>query len=220
MTNQNYRTVKENLSKMGNSTGSISLPDFKTPLRNWRFWTIPNMLSILRLLLLIPTVWTLILGLNLISFILFVISSLTDPVDGFIARRFNQESEWGKILDPIADKLTLNILVIILAIQSRIPIFLAVIVVGRDLVILAGSLVLMKSKTFIPPSNWAGKVTGVAFFALLCAGILNVRWLLEMFLEPVITDLIFITVVVYTYTFILQLKFKHKEEDDANPCDL
>jgi cardiolipin synthase len=180
----------------------------------WRFATIPNMLSLLRLAMLGPTVWALITRRNLLAFILFVASSLTDALDGWIARHFHQESEWGKILDPIADKLTLNTLAMILAFQGRIPLFLALIVLGRDVAILAGSLLLLTSKTFVPQSNWAGKITGLAFFAMLCAGLLNARWLLDDFLVPLVTVLVFLTLVTNTYTS--WQAFNKRQRENAN----
>ena len=119
------------------------------PEKNWRFLTVPNILSILRLLMLAPTAWALLHKppLNWLAFSLFVLSSVTDALDGWIARKFKQESEWGKILDPIADKVTLNVLAMIMAFQGRIPLFLALVVLGRDAIILAGGLFLLASKT-------------------------------------------------------------------------
>jgi CDP-diacylglycerol--glycerol-3-phosphate 3-phosphatidyltransferase len=195
------------------NTPTDTLPDaapqaVKNP---WRFWTIPNILSIIRLAMLAPTVWALVTQRNLLAFILFVVSSATDAVDGWVARRFHQKSEWGKILDPIADKLTLNTLAMIMAFQGRIPFFLALVVLVRDAIILGGGLVLLTSRTFVPQSNWPGKVTGLAFFAMLCAGLLDARWLLRGFLVPLVTVLVFITVVVYAHSFFQRLNQKSKE---------
>lgn len=181
-------------------------PDSEKGKRPWRFWTVPNMLSLLRLALLVPTVWTLLAGRNFWAFGLFVGSSVTDALDGWIARRFKQESEWGKILDPVADKLTLNVLAIIMAIQGRIPLYLALVVLVRDAIILGGSLVLLTSHTVVPQSNWAGKITGVAFFGLLCAALLNIRWLLDGFLIPVVTVLVLVTLVTYVHAFLKYLR--------------
>ncbi|MBN2378893.1 CDP-alcohol phosphatidyltransferase family protein [candidate division WOR-3 bacterium] len=180
--------------------------------KKWRFITIPNLLSILRLLLLGPTVWALVHRppINWLAFAFFVLSSITDALDGWIARRFRQESEWGKILDPVADKVTINTLVMIMAIQGRIPLFLAVVALSRDVIILGACFVLLTSKTLVPQSNWAGKVTGVAFFALLCSGLLNVRWLLDRFLVPIVTVLVLITIVVYSQEFLQYLKTRKK----------
>jgi cardiolipin synthase len=191
-----------------------TLPDAAPPAveNPWRFWTIPNILSLIRLAMLAPTVWALVTRHNLLAFILFVVSSATDAVDGWVARRLKQESEWGKILDPIADKLTLNTLAMIMAFQGRIPLFLALVVLVRDAVILGGGLVLLTSRTFLPQSSWAGKVTGLAFFTMLCAGLLDARWLLQGFLVPLVTVLVFITLVGYAYAFLQNLKPKSEEE--------
>jgi|GEM_PF-807505 len=207
------RSQGNNTRNTPRNTSPDTLPDaipqvVKNP---WRFWTVPNILSLVRLAMLAPTVWALVTQRNLLAFILFVVSSATDAVDGWIARRLHQESEWGKILDPLADKLTLNTLAMIMAFQGRIPLFLALIVLVRDAIILGGGLVLLTSRTFVPQSNWPGKITGAAFFAMLCAALLDARWLLRGFLVPLVTVLVFITVVVYTHTFFQRLNQKSKE---------
>lgn len=185
-------------------------------LKKWRFLTIPNMLSILRLAMLAPTIWALVTNRNLLAFILFVVSSLTDAVDGWVARRFHQESEWGKILDPVADKLTINSLGMILAFQGKIPLFLALVVLIRDSIILGGGLLLLTSKTYVPQSNLPGKIAGFVFFAMLCAGLLNARWLLNGFLVPIVTVLILITLVIYAYNFLTKLNELSGEKTYAN----
>ncbi len=172
--------------------------------RGWRFLTIPNLLSIFRLLLLAPAVWALLNEKNLLAFAVFVVSSITDALDGMIARRFHQTSEWGKILDPLADKLTLNTLAMIMALQGRIPLFLALIVLGRDVVILTGSFLLLTARTILLPANVPGKITGIMFFAMICAGLLDIRWLLH-YLVPIVTVLVFITLTIYTYTFFVNI---------------
>jgi cardiolipin synthase len=182
--------------------------------KSWRFWTVPNILSLLRLPILAPTVWALVTQRNVLAFILFLVSSLTDALDGWIARRFHQKSEWGKILDPLADKITLNVLAMIMAFQGRIPFFLALVVLVRDGAIVGGGLVLLTSRTFVPQSSWPGKVTGVAFFAMICAGLLNVRWLLTEFLVPLVTVLVFITLVGYIHTFFKRLQKQSKERQE------
>lgn len=178
----------------------------------WRLLTVPNILSLFRLVLLIPTVWFLLKERNVLAFAFFVFSSITDALDGMIARRFHQKSEWGKILDPLADKLTLNILAMILAVKGRIPLFLAVVVLSRDAAILAGSFFLLTSKTLVLPSNVPGKITGIFFFAMICAGLLNIRWLL-LYLVPVLTVLVLITWVIYGYNFLLNINPKKRNSD-------
>ncbi len=71
---------------------------------------------------------------------LFAIAGLSDAVDGFVARRFNQRTRLGAILDPLADKLLIVATALALAWLGLLPAWLAAIIVGRDLVILAGAL--------------------------------------------------------------------------------
>jgi len=82
-----------------------------------------------------------------LAFWLFVIASLSDAVDGFIARQFNQQSQLGRVLDPIADKLLLMTTVIFLAINPgqalpKLPLWFPILVVSRDVLLLAGALLI------------------------------------------------------------------------------
>jgi len=84
---------------------------------------------------------------RLLGFWLFVIASLSDGVDGFIARQFNQQSRLGRILDPIADKMLLMTMVILLAINpngafTKLPIWFPILVVSRDVFLVAGALLI------------------------------------------------------------------------------
>lgn len=87
-----------------------------------RIVTVPNVISVVRILL-IPVFCVLILQQqNITAFIIFVIACVSDGVDGFIARHFNQTSELGKILDPIADRGLLLLGSIFLCIVGRLPV--------------------------------------------------------------------------------------------------
>ncbi len=128
--------------------------------------TAPNVISLLRLLL-IPFLLLLVLHINdrlfpWMIFLYFFTVSL-DFLDGFIARRYAQESEWGKILDPVADKILVLSLLLALTFKANFPVWLAVIIILRDLLILLASIVLYKGKRIISSSLVVGKVT----FALL-----------------------------------------------------
>lgn len=100
--------------------------------------TIANIITIFRLLTVPVIVYSAITGLYQFAFWLFILSGVSDAVDGFIAKHFDQQSELGAYLDPIADKALLASLFVTLAIQELIPVWLTVLVVSRDLFILAG----------------------------------------------------------------------------------
>ncbi len=128
-------------------------------------WTLANGLSILRMLLAIPTCYAVWHNYTAVAVSLGVLAMLTDYFDGYFARKFNQVSELGKILDPLADKIMVISLFIILSIQGRIPLWLTAAVLTRDILILLGGAFLKKKLGYVIPSNQTGKWT-VFFIAL------------------------------------------------------
>jgi len=99
---------------------------------------IPNILTIIRILLVPLFIICLIRDLFVSALIIFAIAGLSDGLDGFIARYFNQRTELGAYLDPIADKLLITSAFVSLAVLKIIPGWLAVIVISRDVLILLG----------------------------------------------------------------------------------
>ena len=128
--------------------------------------TIPNLLTFLRMAL-IPVFASLLfyeyIGLALL---VFIVAGVSDGVDGFIARRFKQESELGTIIDPIADKLLMTTAFIILALPNvlqpnhRVPFWVTAAVIGRDVLIIAvaGAINIMTGFHGFKPS-WLGKLS-------------------------------------------------------------
>lgn len=134
--------------------------------------TIPNALSIFRLLLLPVFVTLYMMGmdkpvLQYWSFGILVLSGLTDLFDGLIARKFNQISDLGKVLDPIADKVTQVTVVICLAIQYRALIPLVVICFFKELGQAIGGLFLIRKGVKIRGAEWYGKVTTFVFYGVM-----------------------------------------------------
>ena len=102
---------------------------------------IPNMICIFRILLVGPVVWLLWHGDFVATLWLFLIAGFSDGLDGFLARRFGWRSRLGEILDPLADKFLMISMFITLTLVGLIPLWLAALVVGRDLVIVTGGVV-------------------------------------------------------------------------------
>ena len=130
-------------------------------------WTIPNGLSVLRLLG-VPFFLWLLLGPHADGWALVVlmVSGFTDWADGVLARKLNQLSDFGAMLDPLADRLYILATLLGLVLRHVIPLWLAVVIVGRDL-ILAGSLVVLRRHGYAPPAvHYLGKA---ATFCLLYA---------------------------------------------------
>ena len=118
---------------------------------------IPNALTIIRILL-VPCI-LLLLGTPW-GFRLFFFCGVSDLADGFLARRFNWQSKLGGYLDPIADKLMMSSLFIALALNGVFPAWLTYIVLGRDVAIALGGLILMQFTTLRDfPPTLAGKLS-------------------------------------------------------------
>ena len=124
------------------------------------FIFIPNLLSLIRIGLIYPILNNIYLGNFEISIIYFVIASITDGLDGFLARKMDWQTTLGTMLDPVADKLLLSGTIFILWLNQFIPFYIFVIFISRDIAILLGAAVqmtLIESDTPMP--NFLGKFT-------------------------------------------------------------
>jgi CDP-diacylglycerol--glycerol-3-phosphate 3-phosphatidyltransferase len=125
-----------------------------------RTWTLSNGLSILRILLVVPVSILLSSGSagdRVTAALLIALAALTDYLDGLIARKRNQVTGFGKIIDPVADKVGIGAVTVILAARGELPAWFAAAVVGRDLAILASAAFLSGRGAGVPQSNRAGK---------------------------------------------------------------
>ncbi len=131
-----------------------------------QFLTLPNLLSMLRLAL-VPVFLTLLINSHFYSAILVLaLASLTDYLDGFFARRWNQVTRLGQLLDPAADRLYIFSTLVGLAIAGIIPYWLMWVIIARD-VVLAVAYVVLANHGYGPlPVHFLGKV---ATFSLLYA---------------------------------------------------
>lgn len=138
---------------------------------------IPNALSFFRMLL-IPVFIVFYMMADKTDYIYYVyaasaliLSGLTDLFDGVIARKFNQITELGKILDPIADKLTQMAVVVCVAIKLNnliIALSLAIFVL-KEIAMLIGGYIILKNNIVIQPSQWYGKVATAVFYVVMAA---------------------------------------------------
>jgi cardiolipin synthase len=102
--------------------------------------TVPNVITLLRLFLVPAVVYAMLIGEMGWAFAGFLAAGVSDAIDGFIARQFNQQSELGAYLDPAADKLLLVSVFVVLGIMGHLPLWLVVAVVSRDGLIVAAVL--------------------------------------------------------------------------------
>ena len=130
--------------------------------------TIPNMMSIFRILLLPLIVWFYNFeGNRIAAIIILLISGLSDIVDGFIARKFNMVSDLGKIIDPIADKMTQGIMLICLIFQyKQVFVLLGVFILKEFLMTLLGWITI-KRKRMVNSAKWYGKLNTVIIYSVI-----------------------------------------------------
>lgn len=133
------------------------------------FKHIPNILTMIRFLL-IPAIIIFCLQQNYILAIIFLtISGITDILDGVIARKYNLITDFGKLMDPLADKATQVSLLTVLVIKNIIPIWILVIVVIKEFCMVSGASFLY-GKELVVSSKWYGKLATVLFYvAIVCS---------------------------------------------------
>lgn len=126
--------------------------------------TIPNLISSFRIILIPFIAYYYLAGKTVVSVALVLFSGFTDLFDGMIARKFNQVTELGKMLDPLADKLTQSVIAVCLAIRtSEIrPVLLIFII--KEMAMLAGAGVLFRKKRKPCAAQWYGKVATTLFY--------------------------------------------------------
>lgn len=106
-----------------------------------RIFTLPNALSLFRLFMVPVVVLLLLAGADLPAAVIFVVAAVTDFLDGQLARRAGP-TRLGRILDPLADRLMLSSVAVVLAIRGLLPVWAVAVLVGRDLLTLVGTLIL------------------------------------------------------------------------------
>lgn len=127
-------------------------------------FTVPNFISFIRIVLIIPFVLFFLADKYILAFSLILASGISDALDGFLARKLNQISKLGKMLDPIADKLTL--VAVVMCMGTLIPelLPLVIILVVKDLLMLAGGYYLLKRGIVPPAAKWYGKIATIIFY--------------------------------------------------------
>lgn len=164
---------------------------------------IPNILTAVRFIL-IP-----IFGVYLYkeqyftAIILFVISGITDILDGYIARKFNMVTSFGKLADPVADKLMQITALVLLTFQDLIPVIVLIVVVSKEIFMGLGSISLYK-KHVIVSANWYGKLATVVFYiAIIMTIIFKMENFNNNFSDTITTVLISIAVAAALFAFVM-----------------
>ncbi len=132
---------------------------------------IPNILTVIRLLLIPVIVVFIFIGNYTSAFVFFTISGITDIADGCIARKFNLISNFGKLMDPLADKLTQIATLASLVFTNIIPVWILLIVFLKEFIMICGASFLY-GKDVVVYSRWYGKLATVLFYIAIVISLL------------------------------------------------
>ena len=135
------------------------------------FKHVPNILTICRFLLIPLIVFYIFSGNYILAFIFFTISGVTDIIDGFIAKKFNFVTNFGKLMDPLADKLTQISTLASLVFANIIPIWILIIVLLKEFIMICGASFLY-GKDVVVYSKWYGKLATVLFYIAIVVSLL------------------------------------------------
>ena len=135
---------------------------------------VSNMLSLARIGLIPLIVYSIIRHYYLMTLVVGGLAIVSDLLDGYIARRLNQQSDLGKILDPIADKLVIGVVILALILSNpKFPLWAFAIVIIRDCLIVTGNIIVFRRRRIITRSNRWGKCTSFVLSTALMLYVFN-----------------------------------------------
>ena len=165
---------------------------------------LPNKLTVLRMIMIVPFVILLLGGINdWIALAIFIIASLTDLVDGKIARKYNLVTNFGKFMDPLADKLLVCSALIGLIALNRIPAWVVIIIIAREFIISGFRTVAADNNVVIAASYW-GKFKTTFQMIMVCLMIANIPQL------QIVTDIIMWVSLALTVISLVDYLVKNK----------
>jgi cardiolipin synthase len=169
---------------------------------------LPNILTALRFVL-IPVFGYFLYKENyIIAVSLFLLGGITDVLDGYIARKYNMITSWGKLADPLADKFMQITALVLLTMQQRIPTAILIIVVAKEIFMVAGSILLYKQQKFVVSANWYGKMATVVFFFAIIMIIVRVPYS-QFFIIVALLSTLF-AFFMYSLTYTNRIKDNYK----------
>lgn len=136
---------------------------------------IPNALTIVRFILIPFIVYFIITGQYIAGFIMLTVSGLTDILDGFIARKFNFITNFGKLIDPLADKTTQISVLASLTFKGIVPLWILLIVFLKEFIMVSGASFLY-GKKLVVSSRWYGKLATVLFYIAIVSSLFIEYW--------------------------------------------
>ncbi|MBR3162685.1 MAG: CDP-alcohol phosphatidyltransferase family protein [Clostridia bacterium] len=178
---------------------------------------VPNILTIIRFLLIPFILYSVIAGNYLVALLLFTISGITDIADGFIARKFQLISNFGKLMDPLADKLTQISMLAILVLNNMIPAWILIIVALKEITMVCGASFLY-GKDVVVYSRWYGKLATVLFYLAIVSSLLIEQFAISNWIADIDLYLYYLALLTTLFALVMYIKtiyskgFINKEE--------
>ncbi|WP_241243685.1 CDP-diacylglycerol--glycerol-3-phosphate 3-phosphatidyltransferase [Caldicellulosiruptor changbaiensis] len=168
---------------------------------------LPNVLTILRFFLIPLFVLVFFSSVKynyLIAIGVFLLSGLTDVLDGFIARRYNMVTEFGKLFDPLADKLMILTVLWCLAYKGYVPSIVFYIILFKELFMIVGSVILYGRIKIVVSANIYGKIATVLLYIAIISLLLNMKISLYILMIAVVFAIF--ALIVYTVKYLSEYK--------------
>ena len=190
-----------------------------------KIFTIPNIISMFRLLLIPVFIWSyLILENVILTVILLAVSGISDIVDGFIARRFNMVSDVGKVLDPVADKFTQFAIITCLIFRFNYMIIPFVFLLIKEVSDVITGIAVIKTTKVVNGAEGHGKLATVFIYIMMAAHIIwplftggsEILPVVSVILVAAATLMTVLSFILYTVRNIRLIKERKKESDEEN----
>lgn len=165
---------------------------------------LPNKLTVLRVIMIIPFIFCLLGGWDYIALGIFIVASLTDLLDGKIARKYNLVTNFGKFMDPLADKLLVCAALIALVEMGRIPSWIVIVIMSREFIISGFRLIASDNGIVIAASYW-GKFKTTFQMIMVCLMIANITAL------QLVTDIVMWIALLLTVISLVDYLYKNKD---------
>ena len=178
-------------------------------------YALPNFFTLLRLVCLPFIIHFLRLGTrtgDIYALLFMFLAATTDFLDGHFARKLQKTSNLGRMMDPLIDKISVAAAMLVLAAHKGLPYWYVFLVMGRDLLLLVGGLVVVSKKRLVVESNQLGKWTSILFAAVIIVYTLNIPYLKQTLLI-VTLFLIPISVFQYLNKHINSIKLRNRTEN-------
>ena len=164
---------------------------------------IPNLITGLRFVLVVPISICIYQGNDLLALILFVIAGLSDGLDGYLARKYNWFTEFGQFADPLADKCLVIATLLAFAFSQKLPLWFVYLILSRDGIILIGAMLhlLLFDNKQAPPNRWGKHYTGWTIALFIIVLIESAFQILPFYFEWIAMTgvIIFIALSLFTY---------------------